>query len=131
MRRDDLREERARRLEVVVVPMDAGRGEPFGLDAREDAGGHGHVEARALAYERCETHELVHHDRVRSAHRQHDAELTGPECRRLLCGLEYLVGVEERCRLHRAVELGRLRAEVAILRATARLGRQDAFDLYL
>ena len=45
--------------------------------------------------------------------------------------LQHLVGVEEGGGLHLGVELGRLRAEVAVLWAAAGLGREDPLDLHL
>ena len=71
----------------------------------------------------------AHGPLVGAAHRQHDAELAGPQRRRFPGRAEHLVGVEERGGEDRRVEAGRLGAEVAVLRAPARLGRQDALHL--
>ena len=81
------------------------------------------------ANQRHELQDALHGPLVGTAHRQHDAELAGPERRGLAGRREHLVGVEERRGQHRRVEAGRLGAEVAVLGAAAGLGGQDALDL--
>ena len=79
-------------------------------------------------------HELLeplHRLLVGPAHGEHDAELRRADGGRLAGGGEQLVPVEERRGLHDGVELGGLRAEVAVLGAAARLGGEDALHLDL
>src|SRR5664280_2643173 len=75
--------------------------------------------------------ELVPMIHGRTAHGQHDAEFGGSGRPGLLGGRQHLVGVEEWRGLDRGVEPRGLRAEVAVLGASAGLGRQDALDLDL
>ena len=128
---DHLREERPRRLEVVVVAVDAALGEAAGLVVGEQPGADRHVEAGPVADHGHQLEDPGHGALVRTAHGQDDAELRGPGRLGLLGRPQHLVGVEEGGGLDRAVEPGRLGAEVAVLGAAAGLGRQDALDLDL
>ena len=114
------REERACRLDVVVVAVHAPRRQAPGLVVGEDAGRHGHVQPGALAHQGHELEEPGHDALVGPAHGEDDAELRGPQLGRLGRGGQDLVGVEEGRGLHRRVEARRLRAEVAVLGASPR-----------
>ena len=128
---DDLREERAGRLDVVVVTVHPGGRQLPGLGGGEDAGRDGDVEPGSLPHHRGDAHQLVHDDRARTAHREHDAELARAKLGGLPRRLEDLLDVKERCCLDRRVELGGLGAEMTVLRAPAGLRREDPFDLDL
>jgi hypothetical protein len=127
--RHDLAEEALGRLQVVVVPVDADRGQALGLLGGQDPGADGHVDPHLLLHLGDQLFEAGHRPLVRAPHGQHDAELRGPQGLGLPGGLQHLAGVQERGGLNGGVEVGRLRAEVAVLGAAARLGRQDPFDL--
>ena len=128
--RDDLGEERPGRLEVVVVAVHAAVGEALGLRLVEDAGGHGHVEAGLVADDRHQLEDALHACARRGRGRPARCRTRWrPSSAVSRAACEHLVGVEERRRLHRRVELRRLAAEVAVLGAAAGLDRQDALDL--
>ena len=78
-----------------------------------------------------EVEDALHGALVGPAHGEHDAELRGAEGGGLAGGGEDLGRIEEGRGLDRRVEARGLRAEVAVLGAAARLGRQDALDLDL
>ena len=118
-------------IEVVVVAVHAAVGQALGLLVVEDAGADGHVDADLVADGGHQLEQAAHGALVGAPHGQHDAELGGAQGLGLAGGGQDLVGVEERGGQHRRLELRRLRAEVAVLRAAAGLGRQDALDLDL
>ena len=123
------REERLRRLQVVVVAVHPAVGEAPRLLRGEHPGAHGHVEAGLVLHQRHELEHPLHGALVGAADGQHDAELARAERRRLPCRSQHVVGLEEGGGLHGRLELGRLAAEVAVLGAAAGLGRQDPLDL--
>src|SRR5207253_8197970 len=67
-------EERAGRLEVVVVAVHAAGGQALGLLGREDPEAAGDVETGALADRRYDGEHLLHDALVGAAHGEHDAE---------------------------------------------------------
>src|SRR3954447_1584060 len=73
---------------------------------------------------------LVHQTLVRATHRRHDAELGRARRRRLARGLHERRDVQPDGP-HRRLEAPRLRAEVAVLGASAGLDRDDPLDLHL
>ena len=73
--------------------------------------------------------EVCHQPLVGAPDRVDEAELARAQRRRLPGGGQHLVVGQQRDRLHRRVEARRLRAELAVLRAAAGLGREDALDL--
>src|SRR5207249_6618860 len=95
---DDPAEERARRLEVVVVAVDAPIREPASLVGGEDAGADRDVEPGRLAHERHGGENLAHDALVGAAYRENDAELRRADRGGLARRGEDLVGVEERRR---------------------------------
>ena len=129
VRGDDLREEAAARLEVVVVVVDAGVAQRLGLLAREQP-------ERAVDLQRGlgpdpldRAQHLVHQAPVRPAHRDDDAEVGGA---RGLGGpgrAHHVVERQERVALGRRVEVHRLRAEGAVLLAAAGLGADERLQL--
>ena len=74
---DDLREKRPGRLEVVVVAVDTARGQALGLGPVEDSRRHRHVEPGGLLDHGNQIQQTSHRPLVRTANRQHDAELAG------------------------------------------------------
>ncbi len=71
---------------------------------------------------------LVHQTAIGAAHGRHDAELGGSRRRGLNRGLDERRDVEPRG-AHRGVEATGLRAEVAVLGASARFDADDPLDL--
>ena len=78
------REERAGRLQVVVVAVEAGVGQAPGLVGGEDAQAGGHVEPGALPDHRDHLDDPGQGALVGPPHGQHDAELRRPQAGRLL-----------------------------------------------
>ena len=98
---DDLREERLRRFQIVVVPVNATLGEAPGLFFGDDAGTDGNVETGLVFHDRDEFEDALHGPLIGAADGEHDAELAGTErCGFARCG-DDIGGVEERHGLHR------------------------------
>ncbi len=120
---------RASGLDVVVVAVHASLGQAMGLVLGEDAGADGDVESRLVPDEWDEVEEARDGALVGTADGEDEAELRCAESGGLTGGGEDLARIEKRGGLDGRVEARRLRAEVAVLGASARLGGEDALDL--
>src|SRR5262249_37706601 len=126
----DVGEVRAGGLEVVVVAVDAEVAQLDALLAGEDAERAGDVDLDVLLDRDDAFADLVHQALVRAAHGGDDAELRRAGRRGLARGLPERRDVEPD-RPDGRLEAPRLAAEVAVLRAPARLDGDDALDLDL
>ncbi len=129
VRRHDRRKERAGRLDIVVVAMHPTLGQPAGLLFFEHTRADCNLQTRFLAHERDQLENPREKALVGTANGQDDTEFGGAEIGRLASGAQDFSGVEERRGFHRGLEAGRLRAEMAVLRASPGLCRQNALDL--
>ena len=132
VRGDDLREERPCRLEVVVVAVHATVGEAPAWSSSRMPALTATLRPDSLADQRHELEQALHRALVGAAHGEHDAELRRAQLGGLLGRARSTSSVSRNGRgLHLGLELRRLAAEVAVLGATAGLGREDALDLDL
>jgi hypothetical protein len=115
----------------VVVAAHPGVGEAFRLVGLEETEGAGDLQARLLPHRRHGVDDLVEEPLARAPDRHHDAELGRPGVTGGPGGGEDLVEVQEGVDVDAGVEVGRLRAEGAVLGAGAGLGVDEALELDL
>ncbi len=127
----DRREQRARRLEVVVVALHPRGREPPGLLLGEEPERARDLESGLGVHRVDRVDHAGEHPLRRPPHRDHDAELGGTRLPGRARRLEHLVELQERVHVDVGRVAGRLRAECAVLRARARLGVDQALELDL